>query len=61
MRIKHLPLKIIRYNGNKEELLELKHIYNVFKYDMELGNLLADIYKTSKKHDFDVDVDNIPF
>lgn len=63
MRIKHLPLRIARYNGNKEEVLELEHIYKVFRYDMELGNLLANIYKASKKAKFDlgVDVDSIPF
>jgi len=40
MRIKHLPKTITKYNGKKEEVLELQKIYNIFRYSMKINNLL---------------------
>ena len=48
-RRKNLPRNIVRFNGTKEEQLELQHLRNVVMYDFKLGNLLFNAIKADKE------------
>ena len=42
MRLKHLPKTIKVWKNHKEEVLELQKIYNVFRNDIQITNMLKE-------------------